>query len=212
MPGESVVTVDFMTATVGSGLILDARHLAQTLLADIPERWRHSAGVARRAEQLVGTLPDAGDAGALVAAAWLHDIGYADVVRDTGFHPLDGGRYLLGARWPDRIASLVAHHSEALCVARVQGMADLLSPFPVEYGAVPDALSYADQTVGPNGREMGFEERLDDMLRRHGPTSPNALAHPWRAPRLRAAVRRVDGRLSTLRSSLPAVIRPGQLG
>jgi hypothetical protein len=189
-----------MTATVGSRLVLDARHLAQTLLADIPERWRHSVGVARQAEQLVGTLPDAADAGTLVAAAWLHDIGYANKVRDIGFHPLDGGRYLLGARWPGRIASLVAHHSEALCVARVRGIADLLSPFRVEYGAVTDALSYADQTVGPNGHEMDFEQRLDDMLRRHGPTSPNALAHPWRAPRLRAAMRRVEGRLSTHRS------------
>jgi HD domain-containing protein len=189
----------FMTVTVGAGLVLDARHLAETLLADMPERRRHSAGVARRAEQLAGTLPDPADAGTLVAAAWLHDIGYAEAVRVTGFHPLDGGTYLRGARWPERIASLVAHHSEALCVARIQGMADLLASFPVEYGAVTDALTYADQTVGPNGREMGFEERLDDMLRRHGPTSPNAVAHPWRAPRLRAAVRRVEGRLSTPR-------------
>lgn len=35
----------------------------------------------------------------LVAAAWLHDIGYAPELRDTGFHPLDGARHLeaLGA-------------------------------------------------------------------------------------------------------------------
>ena len=30
----------------------------------------------------------------MTAAAWLHDIGYAPAVDDTGFHPLDGARYL----------------------------------------------------------------------------------------------------------------------
>ena len=30
----------------------------------------------------------------LVAAPWLHDIGYAVEVTDTGFHPLDGACYL----------------------------------------------------------------------------------------------------------------------
>ena len=30
----------------------------------------------------------------LVAAAWLHDIGYAPELVETGFHPLDGARYL----------------------------------------------------------------------------------------------------------------------
>jgi hypothetical protein len=31
-----------------------------------------------------------------VAAAWLHDIGYAPAIAEsgTGFHPLDGARYL----------------------------------------------------------------------------------------------------------------------
>lgn len=177
-------------------LVIEARELARTLLTDLPERWRHSAGVARRAEQVSGTLPDAADRRALVAAAWLHDIGYAARLRVTGFHPLDGGLYLLGVEWPQRVASLVAHHSEAFCVAEVRGLADRLSQFPAENSPVTDALTYADQTVGPNGREMRFDQRVQDMLRRHGPMSPNALAHPRRAPRLRAAVARVELRLS----------------
>jgi hypothetical protein len=177
-------------------LVVDARELARTLLTDLPERWRHSAGVARRAEQVAGTLPNAADRKTLIAAAWLHDIGYAARLHVTGFHPLDGGLYLLGVEWPKRIASLVAHHSEAFCVAEVRGLADRLSEFPAENSPVTDALTYADQTVGPNGREMRFDQRLEDMLHRHGPMSPNALAHPRRAPRLRAAVRRVEHRLS----------------
>ncbi|MCM4084173.1 HD domain-containing protein [Paractinoplanes hotanensis] len=182
-------------------LVLKAQDLAHTLLRNLPERWQHSAGVAQRAEQLTGTVSNPADAATLIAAAWLHDIGYAEDVRDTGFHPLDGGLYLRHRRWPNRIASLVAHHSEALCVASVRGLADRLAGFTREDTAVADALTYADQTVGPHGRTMTIERCLDDMLRRHGPDSPNAQAHSRRAPLLRAAGRRVEQRLSTSTST-----------
>ncbi len=45
---------------------------------------------------------------ALVAAAWLHDIGYAPEVTDTGFHPLDGARYLVGLGIAERVVNLWA--------------------------------------------------------------------------------------------------------
>ncbi|MFD6855509.1 HD domain-containing protein [Streptomyces diastaticus] len=47
----------------------------------------------------------------LVAAAWLHDIGYAPELRDTGSHPLDGARHLESLGAPARLVRLVAHHS-----------------------------------------------------------------------------------------------------
>lgn len=178
----------------GRTLVRDARRLAEALLADLPERWRHTVGVAARAAALIETLPSEADAGALVAAAWLHDIGYAERVHDTGFHPLDGGLHLRALGWPERVACLVAHHSEAICIAAVRGLAERLAEFPREESAVADALTYADQTVGPAGRVMELDERLADMLRRHGPESPNARAHPRRAPLLRAAVHRVESR------------------
>jgi len=176
----------------GPSLVRDARRLAQTLLVGLPERWRHTVGVAARAEQIAPA--DEPDAAALVAAAWLHDIGYAEKLRDTGFHPLDGGLHLRALGWPDRVACLVAHHSEAMCIAAVRGLAERLAEFPREESPVVDALTYADQTVGPDGRVMELDERLADMLRRHGPESPNARAHPGRAPLLRAAVHRVESR------------------
>jgi putative nucleotidyltransferase with HDIG domain len=179
-----------------TGLMHKARELAETLLADLPDRWYHSAGVARRAEELAGTVPGRQDAEVLVGAAWLHDIGYAAAVRDTGFHPVDGARHLQAQGWPARLVALVAHHSEALCVADACGSAHLLAGFAREASAVADALTYADQTVGPNGRVFGFEERLEEMLRRHERGSPNAVAHPRRAPLLRAAVRRVEERIA----------------
>ena len=38
---------------------------------------------------------------------------------------------------------------------------------------------------------------MSDMLRRHGPNSPNALAHPLREPYIRAAAARVAERLES---------------
>jgi hypothetical protein len=183
------------------GLVHDARDLAQMLLAKLPQRWRHTMGVARRAEEVREIVEASVDGEILVAAAWLHDIGYADVVRESGFHPLDGGLHLQRHGWPPRIAGLVAHHSEALSIARVRGLADDLTRLPQENSMVADALTYADQTVGPDGQLMPFEERLADMLRRHGPHSPNAIAHPERTPLLRAAVHRIERRLSESRRS-----------
>ena len=114
-----------------SRLVRDARDLAQLLLAGDGERWRHTIGVARRAEELTATLGDE-DCEILLAAAWLHDIGYADQVTDTGFHPLDGARYLDRLGWPRRISAIVAHHSDA---ASVQVAEDRLSTtLEVNYG------------------------------------------------------------------------------
>ncbi|MEV7622560.1 HD domain-containing protein [Actinoplanes sp. NPDC089786] len=180
-------------------LVLKARDVAQILLTGLPERWRHTIGVARRAEQIGATVGPA-ESEVLEAAAWLHDIGYAPELLDSGFHPLDGARHLRSTGWSDRIAGLVGHHSGAFCVAEVRGLAEELGRFPRETSVVSDALTYADQTVGPNGRTMSFDQRLADMLDRHGPDSPNAEAHTRRAPLLRAAVDRVERRLAVIRS------------
>jgi putative nucleotidyltransferase with HDIG domain len=176
-------------------LVRDARDLARTLLESNPERWRHTVGVARRAEAAAVTLTDPGDVETLIAAAWLHDIGYAAPLRDTGFHPLDGARYLDRWGWPPRLVALVAHHSDARSVARLHGLSAELTAYPQEESPVSDALTYADQTIGPYGRSMTQAERFADMLHRHGPDSPTAMAHPVREPTLRAAVDRVQRRL-----------------
>ena len=70
----------------------EAEDLAEPMLAaSLPRRWRHVRSVARRARWVAKQLSLSDD---LVAAAWLHDIGYAPELVVTGFHPLDGARYL----------------------------------------------------------------------------------------------------------------------
>ena len=72
----------------------------------------------------------ADDRALLVAAAYLHDIGYAPELEDTGFHPLDGARWLR-AHGHERLAGLVAHHSGAVR-GGARGLADALAEFPDE--------------------------------------------------------------------------------
>ena len=174
-----------------------AEELARTLLSPVEERWQHSAGVAGRARFFARTVAGV-DRDLLIAAAWLHDIGYAPALHETGFHPLDGARHLARLGWPKRLTSLVAHHSGSRFVAEVRGLGPALREFPVEISPVSDALTYADQTVGPHGRPFTVEERMAEMLRRHGPDSPQAEAQRSRGPYLHAVATRVRRRLLAL--------------
>ena len=158
-------------------LIDEARDLIARILEDDPERLHHCAGVAARAQTLVATVPVSA-ADTLVASAWLHDIGYASRLRDSGFHPLDGAVYLRREGWPDAVSDLVAHHSGSRFVARIRGLDDRLREFEFVEDALSDALTVADNTTGPNGIAMTLDERIRDKLKRHGPESPNARANP----------------------------------
>jgi hypothetical protein len=185
-----------MGITATNSRVNVARAVAEVLLRDLPERWGHSSGVARRATELAVTV-DPGERELLVVAAWLHDIGYSVALHDTGFHPLDGAAYLHQHGWPQRICGLVAHHSGALFIARAQNLDDALNRYPCEQSPVSDALTYADQTTGPQGRPMTVDQRAADMLARRGPDSVHAQVHHLREPHIRAVATRVEQRLST---------------
>jgi predicted hydrolase (HD superfamily) len=174
-----------------------APELAALILEENPDRLHHSAAVTARARALAITVaPSAVDT--LVAAAWLHDIGYGSRARQSGFHPLDGALFLRGEGWPAGVCALVAHHSGARFVARVLGLDDRLREFEFVEDPLSDALTVADNSAGPNGAIMAVDERLREKLTRHGPDSPNARANPERDDYIRAADRRVAHRLAIL--------------
>jgi putative nucleotidyltransferase with HDIG domain len=176
-----------------SSLAVDAQQMAHSLVGDLRNRWRHTVGVAQRAAELAGPLGL--DHDLLVAGAWLHDIGYAEVAQVTGFHPLDGADYLAARDWPGHIASLVAHHSGARFIAAARGLGDRLAAYPDLGGLLADALTYADQTVGPCGDRVAPADRYAEMMRRHGPGSWNAKVDHLRRPHLQAVARRVEAHL-----------------
>jgi HD domain len=132
-------------------------------------RWRHVRQVAEQARRVANAVPPA-DRDLLVAAAYLHDVGYAPALAVTGFHPLDGARWVRDHGPGGRLACLVAHHSCAIYEARVRGFHDaLLAEFEPEESAANDALVFCDMTTGPTGTTVSFEERTSEILERYGP-------------------------------------------
>jgi hypothetical protein len=77
----------------------------------------------------------------LIAATWLHDIGYAPAIQETGFHPLEWGLYLRSAGWDERLVALVLHHSGAQFVPVERGSDSMMTEFDFGDGPVSDALS-----------------------------------------------------------------------
>lgn len=110
-------------------------------------------------------LGDGGDV--LEASAWAHDIGYAPDVAVTGFHPLDGARYLRRAGASERIVALVALHSAAASEAEAFGVAHELGEFKDERTLTRDLLWYLDMTTGPDGTVVSFEDRMAEVRERY---------------------------------------------
>jgi HD superfamily phosphodiesterase len=109
-------------------LVDQAADLTRSILAGNPERLRHSEAVAARAQLLTAAVED-DQAPLLVASAWLHDIGYAVGLHDTGFHPVDGARHLRATGWPPALCDLVAHHSGSRFVATERRLDDEIGEF-----------------------------------------------------------------------------------
>lgn len=149
---------------------------ATILLSDLGDRWTHVRAVARCAERVSAALAPE-DRPYLVAAAWLHDIGYAPRLAATEFHPLDGARHVR-ALGHERLAGLVAYHSGARHEAALRALASEVAEFPDEASDVSAALTYCDMRTGPAGESVTLEERLADVERRYGPEHvvPRALA------------------------------------
>lgn len=150
------------------------------------------AAKAERLRPLVG-----GDGDLLAAAAWLHDIGYAPAIVDTGFHSLDGARWLLRQGFDYRLAALVAHHSCASYEADERGLDDALrAEFQPEESPVSDALWFADMTTGPDGQELSPTDRLAEIRERYGPGHLVTRFWAKAEPELMGAVRRTEERLA----------------
>ena len=145
-------------------------NLFEDLLSELPkERQAHTREVGRKAESVAGlVLPWL--RGDLVVAATLHDIGYAH--RDTGFHALDGARFLLSVGFSKTVCALVGRHSASEVEAEVRGIRlAVFEEFAVEVdlGAAHSVIAWADMTTSPTGETITVEERLDEIQSRYGP-------------------------------------------
>ncbi|WP_239153868.1 HD domain-containing protein [Virgisporangium aliadipatigenens] len=159
------------------------------MAAELPRRWKHVQAVAAKAEGLRPALGD--DADLLVTAAWLHDVGYSSELQVTGFHPLDGARYLSQLGADMRLSGLVGNHSGAAVEAQLRGLAAEMAEFPDEGSLARDGVWYCDMTTSPVGEPVSFDERLAEIKKRYGleHTVPRAIEAS--APEIRRAIRRV---------------------
>ncbi|MFG6301558.1 HD domain-containing protein [Streptomyces rochei] len=179
------------------GLIEWAYSLSEAMLSEpLPRRWAHSLGVAKRARSLSSILGD--DAELLEAAAVLHDVGYSPAIAITGFHPLDGARFLRDQESADeRVVRLVAHHSCAVLEAEERGLRkELETEFQVERPVLVDALIYCDMTTTPDGTRTTPTERLDEIVKRYGPETIVGRFIQRAAPEIHAAAGRVEERVA----------------
>jgi putative nucleotidyltransferase with HDIG domain len=175
-----------------SGTVLRARVIAEQRLGSVAPRWAHVRGVAAAAELMATDLATI-EAESVVAAAWLHDVGYAPSVRrSTGFHPVEGALFVRAEGFPAVVVSLVAYHTGAVFEARERGLLDALAEFPEPPELLLDVLTCADMTTGPDGSRVRAADRVSEILLRYPEDDPVHRAIERAAPTLLAAVARVD--------------------
>jgi hypothetical protein len=167
------------------------------LATSLPRRWAHCQGVARAAAALTPILGDHVEI--LCCAAVLHDVGYAPRLAHTGFHPLDGARFLRDEhRADDRLVRLVAHHTFALVEAEERGLRTELEtefPFPDD-PLLADALTYADTTTTPDGLPTTPAARIAEITQRYGRDTTVGRFIARVEPLILATAQRVEQRLT----------------
>ncbi len=151
-----------------------AEQVSRRLLQPLGARWRHTKGVVKRA-QVVGGVLELGEADVLIAAAFLHDIGYAPELAQTGFHPVDGAGFVRTCGY-ERLAGLVAYHSASEAEAGERRLLSVLSGFEDEGSLLSRALTYCDLTADREGRRVEPSARIAEVRDRYSPEAPEARA------------------------------------
>lgn len=169
--------------------------IARELLADsLPRRWSHVQGVYARA-CLAARMFDANESLLLLSAAILHDIGYSPTVASTGFHALDGARFLRDVGAPEPLCALVAHHSCAYKEAELRGLSAELAQWMDMEGPLRDSLWWADMTTTPVGGTTDVNDRIEEIQKRYGPEDLVTFFIRQAGPELVQAVERTEERL-----------------
>lgn len=147
--------------------------MARRLLSEVGDRYPHSACVATRAAEAARVLLSCSAAELVTAAAWLHDVGYSPELVETGFHPLDGARWLRTNGVAESVCRLVAWHTSAFAEATERGMGGVLvAEFPRPDEMSLRVLTWADLTSSATGHPCTVEERVAEILARYPSDSP----------------------------------------
>lgn len=178
---------------------------AEARLRPLGRRLTHVQRVAERAAE-IGPATVGQPTELLTAAAYVHDIGYAPELAMTGFHPLDGARFVRDSGHPD-LASLVAHHTGARNEAVLRGIDDFLTEFPFEDSLLQRALTYCDLTTGPDGSRTNVDHRVAEICERYGPDHVVSRGIMMGSREFKEIEAEIDGMLAL--NGSPASSRPG---
>jgi hypothetical protein len=162
-------------------------------LRSLPQRWQHVQGTARLAAAVADAYP--GQQDQLVAGLLVHDIGYAPGLATSGFHPLDGARFVRDEGWPE-VARLVAHHTGARVEAKLRGLPELEKEFPAPEPELGDALTYCDLTTSPTGSRIRLSDRVAEIQHRYGHDHVTSRAIRACLPDFESLVQHVEARLT----------------
>lgn len=165
-------------------------------LAKSPSRIEHIFAVGRKAKAAAETIkrrhPEIEiDPDFVYCAALLHDIGYAESIAQTGFHPLDGYNFLCRSGYPDLAAAIVGH-SSAPEHAQLSG----ISLPDINDSVTAKIITYCDAHIKQGGAEVTYQERVNDIVSRYGTDSITVQACHRADPRIRAIISEIEQLLS----------------
>ncbi|WP_258724412.1 HD domain-containing protein [Cellulomonas sp. NS3] len=158
--------------------------MAEERVAHLGLRWTHVRAVGARCARLCRdhNMPEA-----LAVAAWLHDIGYDPALAETGFHALDGARFLRDLGADELVVSLVGYHSGAVFEAEERRLSAELATVPPPPEALLDVLTWIDMTTSPGGHIVPVDDRLSEIAQRYEMSDPVSRAIVRSAKSLREA-------------------------
>jgi HD superfamily phosphodiesterase len=171
-----------------------AETFVRTAFADQPARLQHILVVAEQVRQSARAIharhpAEPIDEGAAHCAGLVHDIGYLAQARETGFHPLDGYRFLR-EHGAESLARCIVGHSSSPEEARLRGLS---LPDGTEDIAAK-LVTYWDMRVKQGGEIVSYAERLEDILRRHGRESVVGQAQILADGRIRRLISEIEER------------------
>lgn len=170
----------------------DAEVFINEVFAGEPQRLRHLLVIAELVRQSARDINELNpgmnvDEVLAYCAALVHDIGYIDAARQTGFHPLDGYNFLCRHGAP-QLARRIAGHSSSPEEAVLLGFT--LPEY--EEDIVAKLITYWDMQVKQGGEIAGYDERRQDIVQRYGEESVIARAHGLALPRIKQIIEEID--------------------
>lgn len=170
MPGHLPSARHAMTAPGGGDILVWAQARYQEHLGPRSTRHRHVAACAEKVGSALAVVP--GDEDLALALVYLHDLGFCEQARGTGFSTLDCARFVRGLGAPDRVVDLLAHQFLGPVEAGFRGLQGYYRDFgPDERGPVRDLLWSVCLTTDSDGKDITVAQRCDAWWHRYADTS-----------------------------------------